>query len=98
MPGGGIGPVLVAGLGALILVVVVAAAAVSYLAHVKFSSNTVTLLAELALASFPVVVVGTWAGYYIRDTRNGRVALLVGCAAIIVFGLICLLPLLFRYF
>jgi len=94
---GGIGPVLVAGLGASMLVVVVAAAAVSHLAHFKFSSNTVTLLVDLILISFPIIVVGAWAGYYTRDTKNGRAAIIVGCAAIVVFGLFCLLPTLFRY-
>ncbi len=79
------------------LVVVVAAAAVSHLAHFKFSSNTVTLLVDLILISFPIIVVGAWAGYYTRDTKNGRAAIIVGCAAIVVFGLFCLLPTLFRY-
>lgn len=85
-------------MGALILVGVMAAAAVFHLTHSKLSSNTTALLADLFLASFPVIVVGTWAGYYIRETKNGRAALLVGCAAIIVFGSIYLLPVLLGHF
>ncbi len=95
---GSIGPVLVAGLGLLMLVTAVAAAAVARLAYFKFSSSMVTLLPDIILASFPIIIVGTWAGYYIKETKNGHAAIFVGCAAIIVFGLFFLLPVLLRYF
>lgn len=73
------------------LVVVVAAIAVARLACFKFSSSTATLLLGMVFASVPTVVVGTWAGYYIKDTKNGRAAIAVGCAAVIAFSLIILL-------
>lgn len=79
------------------LVVVMLAIAGSAFAHLKYSEDTTTFLGGLFLGSFLLIIVGTWAGYYTRSTKNGRGALILSYVTIVVFGLFCLLPTLFRY-